>query len=396
MDRLDRNIKNILTKEIDKPQSYHNAIKYALNNKQKNKTNIFYKEFNFAKVAITTFATIILTTGIVFATKQVYEKIWKEPKEYSAQQEVSEEEKKNCISEEQATKIGNDYLKKIGFNDQNIINLNLQKELRSNDNIWSLSSEKVLIDVDANTGKIKYVYISSTEYERTKNYGITREEARVTAKELLEKYRPEYMEGEYELVSLKRNSEIDKNAYIWYADFYRKYGDLLNENEHINIGWVPTVNGLYSLDIQNDKYEENEEKITKEEAINVATLKDAKITKNKKIKNVNAEIRIKKMNEQVFLREKFTEEYENGTFNYEKIDENIWQLKEDAVFYETEERVRKVWVVVIEYEIRERGKLPLYSYYIDGTTGEIIGGEMGDVLETERTIRNDPNNVIEK
>ena len=80
----------------------------------------------------------------------------------------------------------------------------------------------------------------------------------------------------------------------------------------------------------------------------------------------------------------------------EKIDENIWQLKEDAVFYETEERVRKVWVVVIEYEIRERGKLPLYSYYIDSTTGEIIGGEMGDVLETERTIRNDPNNVIEK
>ena len=396
MDRLDKNIKNILTKEIDKPQSYHNAIKYALNNKQKNKTNIFYKEFNFAKVAITTFATIILTTGIVLATKQVYEKIWKEPKEYSAQQEVSEEEKKNCISEEQATKIGNDYLKKIGFDDQNIINLNLQKELRSNDNIWSLSSEKVLIDVDANTGKIKYVYISSTEYEKTKNYGITREEARITAKELLEKYRPEYMEGEYELVSLKRNSEIDKNAYIWYADFYRKYGDLLNENEHINIGWVPTVNGLYSLDIQNDKYEENEEKITKEEAINVATLKDVEITKNKKIKNVNAEIRIKKMNEQVFLREKFTEEYENGTFNYEKIDENIWQLKEDAVFYETEERVRKVWVVVIEYEIRERGKLPLYSYYIDSTTGEIIGGEMGDVLETERTIRNDPNNVIEK
>lgn len=396
MDRLDKNIKNILTKEIDKPQSYHNAIKYALNNKQKNKTNIFYKEFNFAKVAITTFATIILTTGIVLATKQVYEKIWKEPKEYSAQQEVSEEEKKNCISEEQATKIGNDYLKKIGFDDQNIINLNLQKELRSNDNIWSLSSEKVLIDVDANTGKIKYVYISSTEYEKPKNYGITREEARITAKELLEKYRPEYMEGEYELVSLKRNSEIDKNAYIWYADFYRKYGDLLNENEHINIGWVPTVNGLYSLDIQNDKYEENEEKITKEEAINVATLKDVEITKNKKIKNVNAEIRIKKMNEQVFLREKFTEEYENGTFNYEKIDENIWQLKEDAVFYETEERVRKVWVVVIEYEIRERGKLPLYSYYIDSTTGEIIGGEMGDVLETERTIRNDPNNVIEK
>lgn len=396
MDRLDKNIKDILTKEIDKPQSYYNTIKYALNNKQKIKTNIIYKEFNFTKVTITACVTIILTTGIVFATKQIYENIWKEPKKYSPQQGISEEEKKNCISEEQATKIGNDYLNKIGFNGQNIINLNLQKELRSNDNIWSLSSEKVLIDIDANTGKIKHVYISSTEYERPKNYGITREEARITAKELLEKYRPEYMEGEYELVSLKRNSEIDKNAYIWYADFYRKYGDLLNENEHINIGWIPTINGLYSLDIQNDKYEENEEKITKDEAINIATLKDSEITKNRKIKNVKAEIRIKKMNEQVFLREKFAEEYENdGTlnFNYEKTDENMWQLKKDAVFYETEGRVRKVWVVVIEYE---EGKIPLYSYFVDSTTEEIIGGATWDLLESEKTIRNDPNNVIEK
>lgn len=396
MDKLDENIKNILKKEIDKPQSYYNTIRYALDNKQTNKRYIFHKGFNFAKVAITACLAIVLTTGIVFAAKEVYKNIWKEPKTYNLQQGVTEEEKKNCISEEEAEKIGNDYLKKIGFDDQNIINLKLQKKLRSNDNIWSLSSEKVLIDIDAITGKIKFVYISSTEYEKPKNYGITREEARITAKELLEKYRPEYMEGEYELVSLKRNSEIDKNAYIWYADFYRKYGDLLNENEHINIGWVPTVNGLYSLDIQNDKYEGNEEKITKEEAIKIATDKDLSITKNRKIKNIKAEIKIKQMNEQAFLRENFTEEYENGTLYYEKTDENMWQLKKDAIFYETEGRVRKVWVVVIEYEKQEKGKLPLYSYYIDSTTGEIIGGEMGDVLESEKTIRNDPNNVIEK
>ena len=399
MDKLDENIKNILTKEIDKPQSYYNTIRYALDNKKTNKIDIFHKCFNFVKVAITGCLTIVLTTGIVFAAKEVYKNIWKEPKTYNLQQGVTEEEKKNCISEEEAEKIGNDYLKKIGFDDQNIINLKLQKELRSNDNIWSLSSEKVLIDIEAKTGRIKHVYISSTEYEKPKNYGITREEARITAKELLEKYRPEYMEGEYELVSLKRNSEIDKNAYIWYADFYRKYGDLLNENEYINIGWVPTVNGLYSLDIQNDKYEENEEKITKEEAINIATLKDSEITKNRKIKNINAEIRIKKMNEQVFLREKFTEEYENdGTlnFNYEKTDENMWQLKKDAVFYETEGRVRKVWVVVIEYEKREKETLPVYSYYVDSTTGEIIGGATCNPLENEKALRNDPNNVIEK
>lgn len=102
------------------------------------------------------------------------------------------------------------------------------------------------------------------------------------------------------------------------------------------------------------------------------------------------------MNEQVYLRENFTEEYEKGTLNYEKTSENMWQIKKDAIFYETEGRVRKVWVVVIEYEKQERGKSPLFTYYIDTTTGEIIGGTTGDTFRTENTLRNDPHNVIEK
>ena len=352
------------------------------------------------KMVATIIVTIGIMSGLVYATANIYDKIWKEPQKYNWKQGVTEEEKKKCISEEDAEKIGNEYLKKIGFDDQYITKLNLQKQFReenSNDNIWCLDSEKVSMEIDAITGKIKFVYISSTEYEKPNNYGITRQEARITARELLEKYRPEDMEGEYELVSLKRNSENDKSAYIWYADFYRKYGDLLNENEHINIGWVPTVNGLYSLDIKNDKYEGNEEKITKEEAIQIATQKDLLIEKDRKIVNTKAEIKIKQMNQEVFLRENFTEEYEKGTLYlyYEKTGENLYTLKEDAVFYETEGRVRKVWVVVVEYE-KESKRIPSYSYYIDSTTGEIIGGNIGDQILRDYSIKNDPYNLIEK
>lgn len=374
----------------------------------KSKTKIAVSEFikedmevkkvnKLPKMVATIMLTIGITSGLVYATANIYEKIWKEPKEYRINQGVTEEEKQKCISKEEAQKIGKTYLEKIGFGEQEITRIELEKDIRiKNDNIWELGTKSTRITVDAITGKIKYVYIPSTEYKKPENYGITREQARITAKELLEKYRPDDMNGEYELVSLKRNSEYDKNAYIWYADFYKKYDNLLNENEHINIGWVPTVNGLYSLDIQNDKYENNEEKITKEEAIKIATDKDALITKNREIKNINAQIRIKQMNEQVYLRENFTEEYEKGILNYEKTSENGWQIKKDAIFYETEGRVRKVWVVVIEYEKQEKGKLPLYSYYIDSTTGEIIGGSMGDTFGSENTLKNDPHNVIEK
>lgn len=377
--------------------------KIILKTKEKIAVSEFIKEdmevkkvHKLPKIVATIIATIGIMSGLVYATANIYEKIWKEPKEYRLDQGVTEEEKQKCITKEEAQKIGETYLEKIGFGEQQIIRAELEKDTRLNDNVWLINTKSVRIKIDAITGKIKYIYIPSTEYKKPENYGITREEARIKAKELLEKYRPNEMSGEYELVSLKRNSEYDKNAYIWYADFYKKYDNLVNENEHINIGWVPTVDGLYSLDIQNDKYENNEEKITKEEAIKIATEKDSLITENRKIKTTNAQIRIKKMNEQVYLRENFTEEYEKGTLNYEKTSENMWQIKKDAIFYETEGRVRKVWVVVIEYEKQERGKSPLFTYYIDTTTGEIIGGTTGDTFRTENTLRNDPHNVIEK
>ena len=63
--------------------------------------------------------------------------------------------------------------------------------------------------------------IPSYTYTIPKNYGITREQARIVAKELLSKYNPNNNDNEYELVSLKRNGNTDEEAYIWYADFYK-------------------------------------------------------------------------------------------------------------------------------------------------------------------------------
>jgi len=355
------------------------------------------KEYKWQKIVAMLMVTIGISSGLAYATATIYEKVWKEPKEYKINQGITEEEKRNCISKEEAEKIGKSYLTKIGFEDQSILELELENQYRREyDIVWELRTSNIHITIDATTGKIKYVYIPSTQYQLPKHYGITREQARTVARELLEKYKPEDMDGEYELISLRRNAEIDQNAYIWYADFYKKYGDLVNENEHINIGWIPTVNGLYSLDIQNDQYENNEEIVTKEEAIKIATEKDGLITQNRKIKTIEAEIRIKQMNEQVFLRENFTEEYEKGILNYEKVDGNLWKLKEDATFYETEGRVRKVWSVVLEYETYGKGQMPLFTYYVDATTGEIIGGNTGNEFESERTLKNDPGNVIKK
>ena len=368
-------------------------MKVAISNfKEEDLTKDTSKNKMFKMVA--TFVLAIgITGGLVYATgTAVYEKIWKEPESYSAGQELTEEEKAKCISKEEAEKIGNDYLKKIGFDEETIKNLGLEKNFFENENIWYLNSEKVTITIDAETGKIKSVGIPTWEYTIPENYGITREEARKVAWQLLEKYRPEGDTGDYKMVSLVRNMETDKASYIWYATFQKQYGDLINEEEEIKIGWVPTINGLYCLSFTSNPYENNEEKITKEQAIEIATQKDKEIEKNKTITGTKAEIRIRQMNAQVYLRENNKEEYEKGILSYmEKTGENTYKLKEDAVFYKTEERVRKVWCVVVEYSDKTS-----YTYFVDCTTGEIIGGGMYDNLITEELIYDDQNNLIDK
>ena len=168
----------------------------------------------------------------------------------------------------------------------------------------------------------------------------------------------------------------------------------MNPAESIKIGWVPTINGLYSLNIESYKYENNEQKISQEEAIKIATQKDNQIEKQKTIKDTKAEIRIKQMNAEVYLRENYKEEYENGTLNMEKIGQNVYKLDTDVVMYKTEKRVRKVWCVVIYYDIGKNEDS--YTYYVDSTTGEIIGGQRSDVFENEKNLIEDPHNVIEK
>ncbi len=351
------------------------------------------------KIVASFILAIGITGGLAFAAPATIEKIWKEPKTYGLKEaynhNIPEEEKAKCISEEEATNFAKEYLNKMGFDGENIANSNLYRDYNESENIWSFTCDFASIRIDAENGNLLYVQCPSYAYKIPYNYGIDRVEARKVAKELLEKFNLQEKDAEYELVSLKRNDEPEEDAWIWYADFYKKYGDLLSEYEYISIGWVPTINGIYSYGVGRNKYENNEQVITEEEAVQIVKSKDGEIEKEKQVKNIEAKLRIKKMNENVYLRENFKEEFEKGTLNLEKTGENTYRYKEDSVFYKTEERVRKVWCVVVEYDVEEFD-MNAFSYFVDATTGEIIGGQRGDVFFGEDGLRNDPHNVIEK
>ncbi len=350
---------------------------------------------NLSKLVATFILTIGTTAGLVYAGNAVYEKIWKEPTSYQITQGITEEEKAQCISEQEAEKIGNEYLKKVGFSDETIQNIVLEKDWKEQENNWYMNSQKASFVIDGKTGNIKSATIPTRNYTIPENYGITRQEAKKVAYELLEKYKPENSQGTYELLSLKGNANSEADSYIWYAEFYKKYDDLINPAEKVFIGWIPTINSLYCLDIDNYAYENNEQVISKEDAIEIAKNKEKVINPDGQIKTIQAEIKIEQMNESVFLREKYGEEYESGKWNKEKVGENVYKIKDDAVFYKTEERVRKVWRAVIEYNKSQTdNSLRYYAYYVDATTGEIIGGEIGSLLTYEDNIKSDVHNMV--
>lgn len=268
--------------------------------------------------------------------------------------------------------------------------------MQGNDVIWDIGFTKGTMIMDCK-GNFQSLNIPSFNYSIPYNYGITREEARKTAKELLAKYNPENNNNEYELVSLKGNMEDEKISYIWYADFYKKYGDLYNQYEKISIGWIPTINGLYSLNIENSKYENNEQTITKEEAIKIATEKDKKIETRHSIASTEAKIGIDKMNADVIYREKDIENYDKGTLNYQTEENGLYKIKEDTEFYKVDNRVRKVWEVTIYYDYYKENYQGRYIYYIDATTGEVIdGNRWNGSNEQILQLIEDSYNLIEK
>ena len=106
------------------------------------------------------------------------------------------------------------------------------------------------------------------------------------------------------------------------------------------------------------------------------------------------------MNTEVVYREKNIEEYEKGTINFIPNENgNTLVKKGDAIFYKVENRVRKVWEVTICYDYYRYDKdFPeRFVYYVDATTGEIIGGDrfFGAKMQT-KNLMEDPYNVIEK
>ena len=348
-------------------------------------SNFKKEEFSMSKNKIlkmvaTFVISIGITMGVVYAGTVVYEKIWKQPQRVDlSNEEITQEIIDKNVTEEEAKEIAKNKLVEIGLENEEIVGTDNYKISGTEKIMYRFNTNnKWLITINGTTGEFFDLILN--DYDKTvENYKISRNEAIEIAKEYYKKLG--YKDGEYKLAQLSalNNDGIPTgDGYRFDATFHKQYDGLYNKYESVYISFYAKNKQLFSYRVESNKFENNPLEISKEKAIEIATAEDRKI-ESKPIISTEAELRIERMNGNAYARLNNTEEYYKPMTTTDVPTEEI-------VAYKTENRIRRVWVVSFNYAEQEgedvvtRYAKYAYSYFVDSTTGEIIGGDNGDYL----------------
>ena len=370
-------IKNIIEKS---------QIKIAIS-EFKEEENTMPKMNKITKSVATILVVLGLGTGVVFATTNLYEKIWKEPKSYTQEEmqnelppaEVTEEEKKELISEDEAKAKGLEILEKLGYKNQTINRIELKRGYSEETTSYYMIKTKwgyeegLMVQLDANGGDFIAFDDMDLKYKHFQTDILEDDEIAKVANDIYNKLGMK--EGEYKLTKTTSQDHYFENQSnkLLGANFYKYYDDIANKYESFSVSFI-AVNGqiyLNSVLLNRDSsYQKNPVVITKEEALNIAKNKEQELSPHE-ITNISSSLSIEKMNTFIY-------QLENNKYN-------VTGTMEDEIYYKTENITRTVWKIEIEHNVDYKDYIDNYNeyikecmnkyYYVDATTGEIIGGE---------------------
>ena len=324
------------------------------------------------KMVATFVIAIGLAASVTYAGSVIYEKIFKEPEKienYIDELKVTKEDLENVISKEEAVNKAVEQLKryKIDLNTNDIENIELQKDPNYDAITYVISMKsKDNFFVDANSGDLKNFYIDDgLSLEEVEKCTSSREDILEQAKIKMREYG---YGDEYKISYVNCNNGDDENkAYMWYITFAKEYDGIFNEYQSVNMTIIPKINKVTQLSIENEPFDDNPIEISEEQAIEIAKEKDKIInTENHIQKNIESNLAIVRVNPQVYLKE-------NGLENGNETTTLEDGTKYSYSTYKMNGRVRKAYTISIFYEDRTFG-IPR-TYYVDCTTGEVIGGD---------------------
>lgn len=395
---------------------------------------------------------IILPADNITTLSQDYKHLWTEPKEFTSYEEykahidedkvfseyitnnrtLTPEEKENLISKEEAIKIGEKILEKIGYTTEKIKSAEVEKYIFSYSKYAYVlrTTNGLKIQIDALSGEFFGFDYSNLIKEKFENEEISNEDLKKVCLNLYNTF--DFLERGYEFyecqVSIQAQGVGDVNSpnykqytkRMYTATFYQKQDSgILNKYKRISIGFYikdgkTLISGINCIDEikSNQIYKTNREfiiednklEISEDTAIKIAKEKDASISgSDKKIKKIETELINNMINYAVWAWEKG---YTYNELNDSKILEDGTNLTYSKYYYDTN-YVRNTYEVAIIYEIGENenpcgdteklGKV----YYIDSTTGEILGGREASMwtdieIENEYLFDKDDNYTVSK
>lgn len=322
--------------EVYKKYAYYKNIKddnfFNKHQYRKNNSNILLKK-------IATFLIIgIFTTGVVYATSNYIKNIWKNPEEYNYNEskQVVQKDIDESMTENEAKQIGLKTLKEMNMEIGKIKNSYLNKEPSIDKIEWVIETDNDLeIRINAKNGEL-YSFSNNRLLNSVNNSTLNEEAAIKVSKEI------------YNSLSYKKNYEFSCISNLengkWQADYCIKYGDIYNPYQCVRITFIAESKELVMLNVFDYDFENNPYEISEEEAL--------AIVKNKygeeNIKTISAKKDIQKMNTIIYQKENETT---TGEYKIDNIVRNIWNV-----------------------ELKEKKYGFVEKYYIDATTGEIIGG----------------------
>lgn len=371
----DKIIKNIIEKS---------QMKISISEFKKEE-NTMPKMNKITKSVATILIVLGLGTGVVFATTNIYEKIWKEPKGYTEEEminelqpvEVTEDEKKELISEDEAKTKGLEILEKLGYKNQTISRIELKRGYDEGvDSYYMVKTkwgyeEGLMVQLNANGGDFIGFSDMDLKYKHLDSQELNNEEIAKVATDIYNKLGLE--DGKYILTktSAENNAFQNKTNILLVANFYKYYDGIANKNESFNVSFL-NYNGEIYLDtvsINNDNhFQNNPVVITEEEAINIVKDKEKELSPYE-ITNITSNLSIEKMNAFIYQLENNKYDVTNNT--------------KDEIYYKTENIARKVWKIKVEHNVSVKDFIDYNQYvkegmnkyyYVDATTGEIIGG----------------------
>ena len=384
MDQLDKYIQDIVSQKITEPDDLEEIMLNAIHT-AKGKKRI--RRYKITRAIITSVTTIIITTGVGVAGFIAYDKIWKNPEKYTyeeIQETIAEGnnvgEVENLITEETAKQNATTIMNNLGYNNETIKSITLQKDINNNNKPFYVirtgnnENEGIVITLNGNTGELNSFTNNEFNNINVKEDEISNDQAKEYSEQIIENIG--FTEKEYQFTECSKQQITSNNQIksVWVAKYYKLYDGIYNPYEVLTNNFVINDNKIEISSIvetSDGTYDNNPTVVTQDEAIQIAINKEKELT-SREIESTSSEIGIRKMNSYIYQLEN------NLLFSNSK-------FMEDGSIDIEDKNIRKVWMVKIIHTnfTKDLNKLDTNEvlkstdkiYYIDITTAEILGGE---------------------